>query len=273
MSHVAAVILLSLGTLMAPAPKAEQPQDKRARLDQRAHYLAESLNNPVSVIEKGAVALPFLLEGICSLASPPGSERDPKLKVVILLDLEGFNKVQRGMFDAEKVQIKFSTKMVNFSLRSLLNIIAEQIQGVVVIRKEYIEIVPRTLWCKEIGLKVPDDQPLPPLVHCDYDKVAVSRILQDLAERNNVNLVFDPLSESKIATPITIRLLNVPIETAVETMAEMVDLKVVRKANVYYVTTPERAERLRAAEEKRCVKEKNDLERQKIEASKPVKNN
>jgi hypothetical protein len=66
--------------------------------------------------------------------------------------------------------------------------------------------------------------------------------------------------------------LNVPLDTAIELLADMVELKLVRKANVLYVTTPERAEPLLAEEEKRKAAirqhEKNQILRLDLEAKK-----
>ena len=44
---------------------------------------------------------------------------------------------------------------------------------------------------------------------------------------------------------ITQDLLNVPIDVAVELIAEMAGLEVVRRANVFFVTTDETAEKMR----------------------------
>ena len=44
---------------------------------------------------------------------------------------------------------------------------------------------------------------------------------------------------------MTLKLDDVPLESAVRLMAEVADLSVVRMSNVLFVTTPERAEKLR----------------------------
>ncbi len=84
---------------------------------------------------------------------------------------------------------------------------------------------------------------LPPLTSEDFRKVPLDRALEVLAEATETNIVLDPRIEEKASVLITARLLNVPVETAIELLVEMAGLAVVRRDNVYYVTTAENAER------------------------------
>jgi hypothetical protein len=112
-----------------------------------------------------------------------------------------------------------------------------------------------------------------PLVRVTLKDVPLGTALADLGGNHEKTIIVAPQVGDKADMPVSIRLVNVPLDTAVELLADMAELKLVRKANVLYVTTPERAEPLLAIEEKRREitreQEKIQLERQKLEAAKP----
>lgn len=80
-------------------------------------------------------------------------------------------------------------------------------------------------------------------VTCDGTGFAAAA--KQLAAENGVNIVFDPRLKEKANAGVTLALDDVPLESAVRLMAEVADLGVVRMSNVLFVTTPERAEKLR----------------------------
>lgn len=66
-----------------------------------------------------------------------------------------------------------------------------------------------------------------------------------LAADTGANVVVDPRLKDKATAAVTLKLDDVPLETAVRLLAEVADLRAVRMSNVLFVTTPERAEKLR----------------------------
>lgn len=214
--------------------------------DERARYLAEALDKPISDIQKGEVALPFLLELLTDLVNPPGANQNPDLRVPITLDVDAFRRQTEGMFDPERVQIKFPTKLIGTSLREILKIIGDQLDAVPMVRKDFIEFIPRAIACKELKITADKDEPFPTLVHRFYHKTPLEKALAQISETYNQNVVLSPLAEAKKDFPITARMVNVPLDSAVETLAAMADLQVVRKANVLYVTTKEQASEMNA---------------------------
>jgi hypothetical protein len=64
-------------------------------------------------------------------------------------------------------------------------------------------------------------------------------------------------------------LINVPSETAVQTLADMADLKLVRRPNVLFVTTKEQAAALNSENEKRANMERTQTEKKKTAEEKP----
>lgn len=81
----------------------------------------------------------------------------------------------------------------------------------------------------------------------DVDAAAApfSGVVKKLAAETGANVVLDPRLKDRADAPVALKLDDVPLETAVRLLAEVADLSAVRLNNVLFVTTPERAERLR----------------------------
>jgi type II secretory pathway component GspD/PulD (secretin) len=84
-------------------------------------------------------------------------------------------------------------------------------------------------------------------VSVDCDGTAFAATVKSLAADTGANVVLDPRLKEKGNAAVTLKLDDVPLETAVRLLAEVADLGVVRMSNVLFVTTPERAEKLRTS--------------------------
>jgi len=82
-------------------------------------------------------------------------------------------------------------------------------------------------------------------VSLDCDGTAFDTAAKQLAADTGANLVIDPRLGDKAKKTVTLKLDDVPLETAVRLLAEVADLGTVRMSNVLFVTTAERAEKLR----------------------------
>ncbi|HJZ53946.1 MAG TPA: hypothetical protein VKE74_03265 [Gemmataceae bacterium] len=83
-------------------------------------------------------------------------------------------------------------------------------------------------------------------VTVDCEGTPFSSAAKQLAADTGANLVLDPrLTAEQSGRKVSLKLEDVPLETAVRLLAEVADLRVVRMSNVLFVTTPERAEKLR----------------------------
>lgn len=82
-------------------------------------------------------------------------------------------------------------------------------------------------------------------VNVDCDGTAFAAAVKALAADTGANIVIDPRLKEKANAGVTLKLEDVPLESAVRLMAEVADLGVVRMSNVLFMTTPERAEKLR----------------------------
>lgn len=82
-------------------------------------------------------------------------------------------------------------------------------------------------------------------VSVDCDGTTLAAAVKQLAADCGANVVLDPRLKDKANAAVTLKLDDVPLETAVRLLAEVADLSAVRMSNVLFVTTPERAEKLR----------------------------
>jgi type II secretory pathway component GspD/PulD (secretin) len=81
-------------------------------------------------------------------------------------------------------------------------------------------------------------------VNCEGTPFA--EVIHRLAAETGANLVVDPRLKDKAQLAITLKLDDVPLESAVRLLAEVADLRALRLNNILFITSLERAERLRA---------------------------
>jgi hypothetical protein len=124
------------------------------------------------------------------------------------------------------------------------------------IRKDRIEITTEDAVREELGLPASrrDEEGnaidrLPPLVWEEFSKVTLEQALRRIADATDVSVLLDPRAGEKAKTELTANLRNIPVETAVELLADMAGLAVVRRGNVLYVTSAENAQKLRKSKE------------------------
>ena len=89
------------------------------------------------------------------------------------------------------------------------------------------------------------DHQLRQRVSVDCDGTAFAAAAKQLAADTGANVVVDPRLGDKANKAVTLKLDDVPLETAVRLLAEVADLRAVRMSNVLFVTTPEKAKALR----------------------------
>jgi hypothetical protein len=243
------LISLLLGANAVPAPT---PAEEVAEIQLR--FLASSLDTPVNIREKENT-LGLLLTDLADQAS---DGKDPKKKLTLSLHWAEFALEAGGRFEPEVFQIRFATPLQGIPLRNVLALICEQLPGVggFVVRKGYIELAPCDKLRKELNHPYGLNHDFTGLVVRIYENVTAETAFKHLGEKYNRTIALSGLAEKPLKTTISARLVNVPFETAVETLADMVDLKVVRKKNVLIVTTREQAADLSAEEEKRLNGEK-----------------
>lgn len=83
-------------------------------------------------------------------------------------------------------------------------------------------------------------------VDVDAEGATFRAAIRDLARQTGVNIVVDARAAKQADASISLTLRDVPLDAAVRLLAETADLRSVRVSNVLFVTTSERAEKLKA---------------------------
>ena len=82
-------------------------------------------------------------------------------------------------------------------------------------------------------------------VSLDVKEQSLTEALKKLADETGANLIIDPRQNDKAKAKISVQLDDVTLESAIRLLSELSDLSSVRVGNVTFVTTEERADKLR----------------------------
>jgi hypothetical protein len=87
-------------------------------------------------------------------------------------------------------------------------------------------------------------------ISVDVDNLPLNKALRDMAQHYAVNIVIDPraMKNKGAEAPVTLTVDDVPFEAVVRLMCEMGGLKPARMGNVIFVTTEDRADKLKDSE-------------------------
>lgn len=157
--------------------------------------------------------------------------------------------------------------MKNVRLSRLLTTILRRVPATsgatYTIREDHIEITTNTFQRGEIWGSYRG--PFLPLVNATLDKSPLEDAVQQLADQAEFTVLVDRRAADKAKTPVSARLLNTPLDTALRLLADMADLRTIQLDNVLYVTSKENAADL----EKRLEKEKGPEDDQAPEGLMP----
>jgi hypothetical protein len=172
-------------------------------------------------------------------------------------------EINDNAFDSETVQgVKRTAiaeqvpipEMKNVRLSRLLNTILRRVPAqsgaTYTIRDDHIEITTNSAQRAEIWGSYRG--PYLPLVNATLDKCPLEDAVRQLAEQAEFTILVDGRAADKVKTPVSARLLNTPLDTALRLLTDMADLRTVQLDNVLYVTTQKNA----AALEERLENEK-----------------
>jgi hypothetical protein len=206
--------------------------------DQRVTYLISRLDAIIAKADEGEFALGFLLDCLSSLSLAPGFDKNPALTFKIVIKKEAFDDRGAEPFDPERIGIKFPATIRDVRLESVLKLVCDQIDGACVIRDENIEIIPTSQFRKELNMAADDKRPLYPIVYRLYSAMPLDKVVSELAKQYHAKIEIAPDAEATAKSAVTVRLLNLPLEMALEKLAAETELKLERKSNVYYLAAP-----------------------------------
>jgi hypothetical protein len=245
MSRVAAAVLLALVAADVQAgPLPPQPPAKPPR----AFELRDELRKPVDFngFEDPKTTLAEALEMCAKRYNLSFDVNERAFKTESLQDV-----LKTEIANPNPVPPMPKTAM-NLVLKRILERIPVPSGATFILRGPNIEIttvqaVRNEIWGEDYA------GPFAPLVHVFADRKPLDEILKDLAQENDLNILVDPLTGEKGRAALSAQLLNAPLDTVLEALTAMANLKVVRMRNVYFVTTPEKAEVLEKAQKERAA--------------------
>lgn len=155
-------------------------------------------------------------------------EKDHKLKFIV--DEKQFRSAGEAAILDNKLTLKQSVGGLRVGMA--LGIMLSNIEATCTIQKDHIEIVP------DFGMKH--------VVRVTgvYKERPLNEVLAEIADDHDVTILVAPQSGDARMTFINSRLLNVPLESALELLAVQADLRVVKRKNAYLITGKDHANEL-----------------------------
>jgi hypothetical protein len=247
-------IPIRLGTV---APAAGQGAREPAKADARPKeairpaskngVLIEKLNRRITV-DKALEANVPLREALDFLTD--------RYQLPILVNREAF-RADLQMADVEGQQVKLpGLKAVRLS--TVLRLLAGRVDGGFLLKGDHIEITTRQRYRQTIWGTVESDEDEPassrylmPVVYATIEARPLDVALRELAEASGISVVLDGhRAGEKARALVTGRFANVPVDTAVELLADEADLTMVSLDNVAYVTTADNAQMMKVEQQK-----------------------
>ena len=227
----------------APAPK-PVPARPQYRLPAQLRATRDLLNVPQTEfkeIDDPSITLNNMLNALSKKFSRP--QDTPPFFLTFMVNERAFKAAGVPMdklLNTAIAEQKFPGA-VNLSLSRYLRRLLERCPGTVefILRKDGVEITTRKAVLAEFygnRSKKELESTLPPLVNVAFDRQPLDEVLEELARTTEgFNIVLNgAVKDKKTAVSATFR--NVPVDTAVWTLADMAGLTVERKGNVLYVT-------------------------------------
>jgi hypothetical protein len=84
------------------------------------------------------------------------------------------------------------------------------------------------------------------VVSVAVERQSMEEALRQIRLQTSINLVLDPALGEKARTAVTLTLLNAPLDSAIRVLTEMAELDYAWLDNIFYITTREKADKLRA---------------------------
>lgn len=183
-----------------------------------------------------------------------------QLGIPVSLDFVSFKLSDPPIENAGEYQVQIE-KARQQPFRLLFERMLRPVDGVLLLREDHYEVAARQVASRnadpEYGPyedtnawpfpKGPQFYPTIPIVHVIAEKRSMEEVLRELAITAEQNIVLAPQAGEKGKNPITARMLNVRFEIALNLLADMADLRVVKRGNVWLLTSKTHAANLAAS--------------------------
>ena len=167
-----------------------------------------------------------------------------KCGLTVLIDETAFKRQDSPRMPGETL-LKIP-QVRSMSLLTILPRILAPLDATYLVFKDHLEIVPIACAAKEthnVALSEDDSPPqlAQPLVSVIFKEKPLNEAVAELAEEYDLTVVVLPQSGDARTGFVSARLLNTPADKALELLALQCDLRIVRKANAFMITTRDHA--------------------------------
>lgn len=155
---------------------------------------------------------------------------------------------------AEEPIPEMKNTRISAVIQRILERVPSQSGAHLVIRRDGIEITTGEFLRQEIWGKS-FEGPFLPLVRINVAEQPFNKVLVDLANQSDRNIIVDPRLKEKADQKVTVSFVNAPLDTVILFLCTITDSDLVIRDNVIFVTTKENAATLKArfkAEEKQA---------------------
>lgn len=222
-------LALGLAVLVSAAPTPAPPIAVPRKLGQRVQF--DGIDDPKCTLSEGLEKLTKLYEVHFDINEKA-------------FQLENVPEVGRNEIAVPRPIPAMKNARLSIILRKILSRVAVGSGATYLVRGDRIEITTgafaaQAIWGKFTG-------PHLPLVHATLRKCPLADAVAELAEQADFNVLVDNRAAEQAKTPVSARLRNMPLDTAVRLLSDMADLRAIHLDNVLYVTTKENAAALEA---------------------------
>jgi len=152
-------------------------------------------------------------------------EKDHNLKFIV--DENAFKSAGEASILDKKLTLKQSVGGIRFG--KALGIMLSSMEATYIVHKDHIAIVPVSARENVV------------CVTGIYKERPLNEVLAEIADDHDVTILVAPQSGDARMTFINSRLLNVPIESAIELLAVQADLRVIKRKGAYLITGKDHA--------------------------------
>lgn len=239
---VSGLVLVLFG--VPPAWGGGEPQPRSPRTNGPGAQLRLKLSRPISD-EKGFGPSMCLRDALEYLAD--------RYDLIIVVDSNAFAAI--GVQKAEEQPVQLPAYR-NVSLGTILRLLVSQIKGDsyvgayhisngrIEVTTSYHTYFSPMMWC-ECG------RPYLPTVSVEARDQAIDEALLELADETGIDIVVDPKVRDRAGKARACSVRDVPLDTAVQLLADQADLGVATMPNKLYVTGRDRAREMQAESNKR----------------------
>ncbi len=168
----------------------------------------------------------------------------------------------------EAKTVVVATRLDGLSLGRFVDMVARSVGAVALVRRDYVELV-HPAAVREMIVESAQDETAPPftLVSAVYKETPLADALADLADEYDTTVVISPQAGDARNAFVSARLLNVPLDKALDLLAVQADLRVVKRGNAYLVTS---ADYVGLVHETELDRERHKAELERIKAGEPA---